>query len=299
MSAALIAALCGLGVVVLGSGMYRWRRRAVTSRRVAALIVEAPLQNAQRPAAVERAVPRWQLELRQVLAQLEARDSVLRGPTIGLACVCAFIGLASISPGWIVLAALAGVAAYLLGGRERRRRRIEAQALDAMGLLASGLRAGYSVPQAIVLVGKHSPEPTAAEFALAAQEISVGVQLADAFVRLSKRTANADYELVAIIIRVQHEVGGNLAQILDSVGNTLRERFELRRQVDALTAQQRLSSMVLTFLPFALLLFLFVVDRSFVDPLFSEPIGRLMLALAGVMVFLGWTIMRSIGRVEV
>ncbi|HEY0581295.1 MAG TPA: hypothetical protein VGE94_03875, partial [Chloroflexota bacterium] len=122
MSAALIAALCGLGVVVLGSGMYRWRRRAVTSRRVAALMVEAPLQNAQRPAVVERAVPRWQLELRQVLAQLEARDSVLRGPTIGLACVCAFIGLASISPGWIVLAALAGLAAYLVRGGERRRR---------------------------------------------------------------------------------------------------------------------------------------------------------------------------------
>jgi tight adherence protein B len=298
-SAALIAALCGLGVAVLGSGMYRWRRRAVTSRRVAALIVEAPLQNARRPAAGERAMPRWQLELRQVLAQLEARDSVLHGPTIGLACVCALIGLASISPGWIVLAALAGLAAYLVRGGERRRRRIAAQALDAMGLLASGLRAGYSVPQAIVLVARHSPEPTAAEFALAAQEISVGVQLADAFTRLSKRTSNADYELVAIIIRVQHEVGGNLAQILDSVGNTLRERFELRRQVDALTAQQRLSSMILTFLPFALLLFLFVVDRSFVDPLFSDPIGRLLLALAGVMVFLGWTIMRSIGRVEV
>jgi tight adherence protein B len=168
-----------------------------------------------------------------------------------------------------------------------------------MGLLASGLRAGYSVPQAIALVSTHSPEPTSSEFAIAAQEISVGVGLADAIARLSKRTANADYELVAIIIRVQHEVGGNLAQILDSVGDTLRERFELRSQVEALTAQQRLSSTVLTVLPFALLTFLFVVDRSFVDPLFTQPLGRLLLAVAGVMVFVGWTIMRSVGRVEV
>src|SRR5262249_8996529 len=121
----------------------------------------------------------------------------------------------------------------------------------------------------------------------------------DAMRHLSQRTANADYELVSIIVRVQHEVGGNLAQILDSVSDTLRERLELRRQVAALTAQQRLSSVVLTILPFPLLVLLFVMDRSFVAPLFTETIGRLMLVLAGLMVFLGWTIMRSIGRVEV
>jgi tight adherence protein B len=166
-------------------------------------------------------------------------------------------------------------------------------------LLASGLRAGYSVPQAIELVAKHSPEPTASEFALAAQEIALGVPLHNTIRRLAQRSANKDYELVAIIIRVQHEVGGNLAQILDSVGSTLRERFELRRQVNALTAQQRLSSMVLTVLPFALLLFLFVMDRSFVEPLFTTFPGRLILAVAGVMVFMGWFFMRSIGRVEI
>src|SRR5207237_7957536 len=135
----------------------------------------------------------------------------------------------------------------------------------------------------IDLVARHSPEPTASEFALAAQEVSVGVQLPEAIARLARRSANRDYELVAIIIRVQHEVGGNLAQIIDSVGNTLRERFELRRQVDAVTAQQRLSSMVLTFLPFALLILLFVMDRQFVDPLFTHPFGRIILLAAGVL----------------
>jgi tight adherence protein B len=168
-----------------------------------------------------------------------------------------------------------------------------------MGLLASGLRAGYSVPQAIALVARNSPEPTASEFSIAAREISVGVGLDDAMARLSKRTDNSDYELVSIIVGVQHEVGGNLAQILDSVGQTLRDRFELRRQVEALTAQQRLSSVVLTILPFGLLAFLFLMDRSFVEPLFSRTVGRFLLATAGGMVFVGWMIMRSIGRVEV
>ena len=294
MIVASIAALCALGVVVLSGGLYRLNHRAVTARRVAALLVDEP-----RPAAMPARRAQWRIEIRHMLAELDARGGTLRGPFVVLACVCGLFGLASVSSAWFGLAAASSLLAYALGGRERRRQRIEAQALDAMGLLASGLRAGYSVPQAIALVARHSPQPTAAEFALAAQEISVGVELADAIARLARRNANPDYALVAIIIRVQHEVGGNLAQILESVSNTLRERLELRRQVNAVTAQQRLSSIVLTVLPFALLTVLSIMDRAFVEPLFSEPVGRFMLAISGVMVLVGWTIMRSIGRVEV
>jgi len=297
---AFIAGLCAVGVIVLSTGVYRLRRRTVTTRRVAALLADTPLPG--RVAHAPSATPvrsHWRLELRQLLAQIEARGTVLRGPVLIVACICALIGLAAASPIVLSLAALAALGAYALGARERRRRRIETQALDAMQLLASGLRAGYSVPQAITLVARHSPEPTASEFGLAGQEISVGVQLADAIRRLATRTANSDYELVSIIVRVQHEVGGNLAQVLDSVGDTLRERFELRRQVNALTAQQHMSSVVLTLLPFGLLTLLFVMDRSFVDPLFTNPIGRLILAGAGAMVLTGWTIMRSVARVEV
>ena len=292
--AASIAGTCSLGVVLIGSGVYRLNQRAATSRRVAEVLSEQP-----RGPRATRLSRMWLIEVRQNLAQLEANGSALRAPSIALACVTALIGLATISPFWLAMSVLSVLAAYVFGARERRRGRIEAQALDAMALFASGLRAGYSVPQTIELVAKHIPEPTSDEFALAGQEIAVGVQLPEAIMRMARRTANRDYELVAIIIRVQHEVGGNLAQILDSVGSTLRERFELRRQVNALTAQQRLSSMVLTVLPFALLTLLFVMDRSFVDPLFTAPPGRIFLALAGAMVFVGWTIMRSIGRVEV
>ncbi len=297
---ALIAGLCAVGVILLSTGVYRLRRRTATTRRVATLLADTPLPGrvAHAPSATPVGI-HWRLELRQLLAQIEARGTVLRGPVLIVACICALIGLAAASPIVLSLAALAALGAYALGARERRRRRIETQALDAMQLLASGLRAGYSVPQAIALVARHSPEPTASEFGLTGQEISVGVQLADAIRRLATRTANSDYELVSIIVRVQHEVGGNLAQVLDSVGDTLRERFELRRQVNALTAQQHMSSVVLTLLPFGLLTLLFVMDRSFVDPLFTNPIGRLILAGAGAMVLTGWTIMRSVARVEV
>jgi tight adherence protein B len=212
--------------------------------------------------------------------------------------VSGLVGVGTLSFAWIALAALAAAGAYGLGARLRRQQALEAQALEAIQLLSSGLRAGYSVPQAITLVARNSPEPTASEFGLASQEIGLGVDLAESLSRLGQRNANPDYTLVAIIVGVQHEVGGNLAHILDSVTTTLRERIELRRHVDALTAQQRLSSVVLTLLPFALLTFLFVMDRSFVEPLFSEFIGRILLVLSAVMVLVGWTVMRSIGRVE-
>jgi tight adherence protein B len=291
-----IAALCAVGIMLLSGGVYRVRTRDATSRRVAEVLGERPTQAAvarlQRPNV-------WRLEAQHLLAELEARGDALRGPAIGLACVCALIGLAGLSPAWLALAVACGIAAYALGAGDRRRHRIEAQALATMDLLASGLRAGYSVPQAIELVARHSPEPTASEFAVAGQEIALGIPLYEAIGRLARRTANKDYQLVAIIIRVQHEVGGNLAHILDSVGSTLRERFELRRQVNALTAQQRLASTVLTVLPYALLLFLFVMDRSFVEPLFTAPLGRLILAAAAAMMFVGWAFMRGVGRVEV
>jgi len=288
-----IAALCAAGVMLLSGGIYRLGVRATTSRRVAELMGEGALLGAAHRPNI------WRIQSHQLIGQVEARGDVLRGPAVGLACVSALIGIAAVSPIWLFFAGVLAVAAWVLGANDRRRQRIEAQALDTMELLASGLRAGYSVPQAIDLVARHSPEPTASEFALAAQEIALGVQLFEAIKRLAERTANKDYELVAIIIRVQHEVGGNLAHILDSVGSTLRERIELRRQVNALTAQQKLSSMVLTVLPFGLLLFLFVMDRSFVEPLFTTFIGRLILAVAGTMVFLGWFFMRSIGRMEI
>jgi len=299
-AAALVAALAAVGVMLLGLAIARRRRHTATAHRIATLLaLEGPLPGQGAEAPLDATPPRWRLELRQVIGAMQARDSRLRGPLTALAAVSALIGLSTLSAGWIVAAAGGGGLAYWLGGHARRRQRLETQALTAMQLLSGGLRAGYSVPQAIALVARHSPEPTAGEFRLTAQEIAVGVQLEDAMARLATRTANPDYALVSIIVGVQHEVGGNLAQILDSVGNTLRERFELRRQVNALTAQQRLSSMVLTVLPFALLTFLSFVDRSFVQPLFTEPVGRFMLVLSGVMVLIGWSIMRRIGRVEV
>jgi tight adherence protein B len=289
-----LASLAGSGVTLLLLALERIRGRAMTKRRVANLVGVQFDQLEQ----FQGGSSRLRISVTHVIARVRAHDAALRGPAIVLAVISGLVGLATASVGWLIGAGCAAGAAYAFDWRARRRRKIESQALLSLQLLASGLRAGYSVPQAIGLVAREAPEPTASEFGLAGQEIFVGVGLADAMRHLAQRTANPDYELMSIIVRVQHEVGGNLAQILDSVSETLRERFELRRQVEALTAQQRLSSMVLTILPFALLLLLSVMDRTFVEPLFTETAGRIMLALAGLMVLIGWSIMNNIGRIE-
>jgi tight adherence protein B len=146
-------------------------------------------------------------------------------------------------------------------------------------------------------VARESPEPTASQFARVAQEIDLGTNLAEAFARLVPETGSPDYELMSAIVSVQHEAGGNLAQALDAVAETLRERIELRDQVNALTAQQRLSSVVLTMLPIGLFLFLLVTNRPFVEPLLVTLVGRLLLLLVGLFLVCGWVVMRSVGRV--
>ena len=292
----LLAALAAAGMTLLLLALDRVRLRAVTMRRVAVLVGVQFDQLTQAPP--EAVSSRLRVNALHLIARVRAHDAALRAPAIALAVASGLLGLGTASIGWLVLAGGAAAAAYAFSWRARRQRRIETQALASILLLASGLRAGYSVPQSIALVARESPEPTASEFTLAAQEIFVGVGLADAMRHLAQRTANPDYELLGIIVRVQHEVGGNLAQILDSLSQTLRERFELRRQVEALTAQQRMSSQVLTILPFALLLLLSIMDRTFVEPLFTETAGRIMLALAGLMVLTGWSIMNNVGRIE-
>ena len=118
---ALIAGLCAVGVIVLSSGVYRLRRRTATSRRVAAVLADTlpPGRFGQAPSVISVRID-WRLELRQLMAQIEARYSMLRGPALAVACISALIGLATVSPVFIGLALLAALAAYALGARERR-----------------------------------------------------------------------------------------------------------------------------------------------------------------------------------
>jgi tight adherence protein B len=287
-----ISMLFGLSAALIVFGLFAEQRRRATARRVATFVgLPAEIPPGASPARA--GVARLRIQPRAFAAAPSAVNSLLLATvTVGLG-----IGLIAGEAVAFAVAAIAALVLLLLASRTESQERIERQIPAAVRLVASGLRAGLSVPQTLALVAKESPEPTASEFSRAAQEVTLGLSLDEALSRLASRTAR-DYALVSTIVSVQHEVGGNLAQTLDAVSETLRERSELRQHAAAISAQQRLSSLVLTALPIVVFLYTFFATRSYLDPLFESVLGRLLMVFAGVLLVLGWLIMRWAGRVE-
>ncbi len=177
---------------------------------------------------------------------------------------------------------------------------------DTITLLANGLRAGSSFLQAVELVVRESRPPISTEFSRVIREVNLGLPFEQAMENMVRRVKSEDLELMATAINIQHTVGGNLAEILDSIAFTIRERVRIKGEIRTLTAQQRLSGYVVGFLPIALAGFLFVAAPTFMDPMFQKPpealglpLGVVILAFGGFMMFLGFLFIRKIVDIEV
>ncbi len=177
---------------------------------------------------------------------------------------------------------------------------------DTITLLANGLRAGSSFLQAVELVVRESRPPISTEFSRVIREVNLGLPFEQAMENMVRRVKSEDLELMATAINIQHTVGGNLAEILDSIAYTIRERVRIKGEIRTLTAQQRLSGYVVGFLPIALAGFLFVAAPTFMDPMFQKPpealglpLGVVILAFGGFMMFLGFLFIRKIVDIEV
>jgi tight adherence protein B len=177
---------------------------------------------------------------------------------------------------------------------------------DTIMLIANALRAGSSFLQAIELVVRESRPPISTEFARVIREVNLGLPFEQALENMVRRVRSDDLELMATAIAIQHTVGGNLAEILDSIAFTIRERIRIKGEIRTLTAQQRLSGYVVGFLPIALAGFLFVAAPGFMDPMFKNPpeimglpAGVVILMFGGFMMFIGFMIIRRIVDIEV
>jgi len=144
---------------------------------------------------------------------------------------------------------------------------------DTVTLIANALRAGSSFLQAIELVVRESRPPISVEFSRVIREVNLGLPFEQAMENMVRRVRSDDLELMATAINIQHTVGGNLAEILDSIAFTIRERVRIKGEIRTLTAQQRLSGYVVAGLPFALSAFLFVVAPKFFDPMFDKDVA--------------------------
>lgn len=201
----------------------------------------------------------------------------------------------------LMIAAIAAFIPYVWMTRSQRKRlnALTDQLADTLGILASSLRAGYSFLQALDTVSKEIGEPSAHEFQRVVAEIRLGRPIDEGLLAMAERTGSNDLKWAVIAINVQREVGGNLAEILDIVANTVRERAYIRRQVRVLTAEGRMSVAILCALPFLLFLYMLIVNPDYVSLLWTRTAGVVMLAGAGLLMATGIAIMSRIVKIDV
>jgi tight adherence protein B len=201
----------------------------------------------------------------------------------------------------ILIGLLLGLAPYfyVLYKRSRRFARFEEDLPEALDLMVSALRAGNSLVAALRLVAYESPDPIGGEFRICFDEQNYGLELRAAMENLVTRIPLQDLRIVVTAILIQKESGGNLAEVLDKASYLIRERFRLRRQVRVHTAQGRLTGWILTFLPVALGLGLFIISPETISLLWTRAIGIKLLYASAAMTTVGGLIIRKIVNMEV
>ncbi|MBX6343203.1 MAG: type II secretion system F family protein, partial [Thermomicrobiaceae bacterium] len=208
-------------------------------------------------------------------------------PLLGL-----LVGIIMAGVGWMVPHWYASLRA------RRRTRAFVNQLGDTITLMANSLRAGYSLMQTIEMVARESSPPMSDEFRRLVREVGLGVSPQEAMAHLLRRVPSEDLDLLVTAINIQHEVGGNLAQILDVIGETIRERVRIKGEISVLTAQGKLSAYIITALPFGVGLLLFFMNPSyllqmFVIPWICMPVG------AFISMLVGFFVMRKIVQIDV
>lgn len=217
------------------------------------------------------------------------------------AALGATAGLAARGPGLAFLGAVAGLATPVLWMKRRRSRRVatfERQLPDALAMLAGALRAGQSFLQAVDTVSRETGPPLGPELTRLVQETQVNVPLDEALRHLSARVGSPDLDLVVAAVSVQREAGGNLSQVVERVGQTIRERLRLRGEIRVLTAQGRLSGMIIGALPLALGVMIWWLNPGYLDILLETGLGRLMLGGSSFLVVVGFLVVRKLVSID-
>jgi tight adherence protein B len=325
--AALAILLIALGIAMSGSGSgvnARLERYASTKQEKPAStgqggITEA-LQSSQAMEQLNKVVEQrdFGANLAREIARADLKLKVSEylviwaGTTIGvpLLMLVFSVGFPALrNPLLLLIGALVGfmLPRFWLGRRKSGRlKSFNKQLPDTITLIANALRAGSSFLQAIELVVRESRPPISTEFGRVIREVNLGLSFDVALENMVRRVRSDDLELMATAIAIQHTVGGNLAEILDSIAFTIRERVRIKGEINTLTAQQRLSGYVVGFLPIALAGFLFIAAPGFMQPMFDDraqiaglPAGVVILFIGGFAMFMGFMFIRKIVDIEV
>ncbi|MGH3058146.1 MAG: type II secretion system F family protein [Gaiellaceae bacterium] len=309
-----VAAACALLTGLVLAALLRPRRRTLRRRMAEFVSLPVPTQKADENAGRTELVlaqaeksferTRWwsrfkeELELGKVtIAPIQIVAWTVIGAALAAWLLFALLGTPLVVP--LALGVPLVVRSQVKRRVERQRRLFADQLPDNLQVLASALRAGHSLVGALSVVVEDCPEPSREEFRRVIADEQLGVSLEEAFGVVAQRMSNRDLDQVALVAALQQETGGNTAEVLDRVSDTIRERFELRRLVKTLTTQGRMSRWVVSFLPVGLLVLITAINPAYMAPLYTHPLGRVLLLVAGLMVVAGSLVIKRIVDIKV
>jgi tight adherence protein B len=227
-------------------------------------------------------------------AEFLVAQGVAAGIGLGLAIIFAK------SLWWLFLIAGYMTPNFLLARAEKvRLKAFDQQLPEALSMIANSLRSGYSFLQAMDVVSREMPEPVAKEFSYVLKETRVNIPLDEALANLVQRVKSADLDLVVTAVLIQRQVGGNLSEVLDKIGTTIKERIRLQGEIRTLTTQGRFSGWIVSLLPIALAVLFQMVNPGYLIPMITHPIGWMLLTIGVIMQGIGIFMIKNMVNLEV
>ncbi len=319
----IVAGIAAVAVIVIGVINVRSERNLVEERlgryeqgfQSFLEIDEAELQKEdqqQRKAldAIDKAISsrafakKWKLQL----ARADLKLTVAEYAALHVVSIIGFFagGYFVLFRGDLIMSIVAGFVGlffpriYVSRATSQRLLRFEQQLPDTLGLWVNALRSGFSVMQAMEAISRDAPEPTSTEFKRVVQEVQLGIDVEDALEHLLARVESEDLDLVVTAVNIQREVGGNLAEILDVISHTIRERVKLKGEIRVLTSQGRITGWLISLLPIIVALFLSVIQPGFMNPMFENRMcGWPMLGIGLALIGLGMAAIQKIVNIEI
>jgi tight adherence protein B len=188
---------------------------------------------------------------------------------------------------------------YVKFRQMQRIKHIDRQLVDALMLISNSLKSGYSFQQGLELCSEESPAPISVEFKRVLMETNLGMPMDEGLDNMSERVPSEDLDLVVTAVKIQRQIGGNLSEILDRIVHTIRERIRIKGEISTLTAQGKLQGIILTLLPPALTIGIYMMDPEFMRPLFFTLMGKMLLGVAIVLQIFGAIMIKKIVDIKV
>jgi tight adherence protein B len=294
----------------------------VMSRRSQSSLIEERLGLAQEPVDVEAADKKRKSPVGEAVTRALAQRGLGAGLSTQLAqadlkltvgeflAATVIIILAGAAIAYLLSKSVVTVGLVVIGGfflprvylaqvRKQRLKSFNDQLGDALNLLVNSLRAGYSVLQAMESIAHEMGPPISVEFGRVHQEVQLGLTMEDALAHMVRRIRSEDLDMTVTAINVQREVGGNLAEVLDSISHTIRERVRIQGEIRALTSYGRGAGTLLSALPVVLSGLIYLIQPEFMVDLFSHTCGYIMVAVAVAGIVLGYVVIRKIVDIDV